>query len=63
MSETPPEEDLPNTEPEMPPVSEPDVTGDDPETVVEPSSDAVSSDDDGDETLVSEGDPPSTAND
>ena len=42
MSETQPEEDLPNTEPEVPPVSEPDVTGDDPETVIEPSSDAVS---------------------
>ena len=46
MTETPPEEDVPNTDPEGQPVSEPDVTGDDPETVVEPSSDAVPAGDD-----------------
>ena len=42
MTETPPEEGPPETDPEEQPVSEPDVTApDDPETVVEPSSDAV----------------------
>ena len=49
MTETPPEEDLPTTEstdPDIPPVSEPDVTApDDPETVVDPSSDVVEADD------------------
>lgn len=46
MTETPPEEDLPNTDPDVPPVSEPDVTApDDPATVVEPSSDVVGPDD------------------
>lgn len=59
MTDTPPEEDVPDTEPEIAPVSEPD----EPEPAIEPSSDAVPSGDDGDETLVSQGDPPSTAND
>ncbi|MGA9101780.1 hypothetical protein [Aeromicrobium sp.] len=46
MTETPPEEDIPDTDPEEQPVTEPDVTGDDPETVIDPSSDAVPADDD-----------------
>jgi hypothetical protein len=45
MTETPPEEETPNADPDGPPVSEPDVTGDDPETVIDPGSDAVPADD------------------
>jgi len=41
MTEAAPEEGIPDTEPDQPPSSEPDATGDDPETVVDPSSDAV----------------------
>lgn len=46
MTETPPEETEPGSDPDAQPVSEPDVTGDDPETVIDPSSDAVAAEDD-----------------
>lgn len=36
MTETAPEQDQPSTDPDAPPVSEPDVSGDDPGTVATP---------------------------